>query len=46
MKEPDYSFMMMLTFSGLTVPEGHKEERIIVYGEVSKFKHTAAVDDR
>ena len=35
----------MPTFSGLTVPEGHKEERSTVNGEVFKFKYPEVVAD-
>ena len=46
MKEPDYNIMMMSNFSGLTVPEGQKEERRMVNGEVVKFKYpVTAVDN-
>ena len=38
LNEPDYNIMMMSNFSGLTVAEGHKEERRMVNGEVDKFK--------
>ena len=43
MKEPAYNIMMMSTFSGLTVPEGQKEERIMVNGEIVKFKYSSIV---
>ena len=41
----DYNIMMMSTFSGLTVPEGQKEERRMVNGEVVKFKYPEVVAD-
>ena len=37
--------MMMSTFSGLTVPEGQKEERRIVNGEVVNFDYPGFVAD-
>ena len=45
LKDPDYNIITMSTFSGLTVPEGHKEERIMVNGEVVKFKHPEVIAD-
>ena len=45
MKEPDYNTMTMLTFSGLTVPEGQKEERRMANGEVGKLKYPEIVAD-
>ena len=45
MKEPDYNIMMMSNFSGLTVPEGQKEEIRMVNGGVSKFKYPEVVSD-
>ena len=45
MKEPDYNMVMISTFSGFTVPEGQKEERSMVDGEVVKFKYPAIVAD-
>ena len=44
-KEPDYNMMMMSTFSGLNVPEGHKNKRILLNGEVVKFKYLKSVTD-
>ena len=35
----------MSTFSGLTVPEGHKEDRKVLNGEVVKFKYPEVVAD-
>ena len=43
LKGPDYNIMTMSTFSGLTVPEGQKEERKMVNGEVVKFKYPEVV---
>ena len=34
MKEPDYNIIMISTFSGLTVPEGQKEERRMTNGNL------------
>ena len=45
MKEPDYNIMMMSNFSGLTVPEGQKEEIRMVNGGVSKFKYPEVVSE-
>ena len=39
LKDPDYNIIMMSTFLCLTVPEGWKEERIMVNEEVVKFKY-------
>ena len=39
MNELYYNIMMMSTLSGLTVPEGQKEETITVNGQVVKFKY-------
>ena len=40
-KKPDYNIIIMSTFS--TVPEGQKEKRRIVNGEVVKFKYIEVV---
>ena len=45
LKEPDYHIMMMSTFSGLTVPEGQKEEIRMVNGEIVKFKYPEFITD-
>ena len=45
MKDYDYNIMMMSTFSGWTVLEGHKEGIRMVNGGVSKFKYPAVVAD-
>ena len=45
MKETYYNIMMISTFTCLTVPEGHKEERSMVNGELVKFKYPAVVAD-
>ena len=45
MKEPDYNIMMMSNFSGLTVPEGQKEEIRMLNGDVIKFKYPPVVAD-
>ena len=37
--------MIMSTFSGLTVPEGQKEEIRVVNGEMVKFKYSDVVTD-
>ena len=37
--------MMMSTFFGLTVPEGQKEEKMMMNGEVVKFKYNEVVAD-
>ena len=37
--------MMMSTFSGLTVPEGQKEEIRMANGEIVKFKYPEFVTD-
>ena len=37
--------MMTSTSYGLTVPEGQKEERSMVNGEVVKFKYPEVVTD-
>ena len=37
--------MMMSTFSGLTVPEGQKEQKRITNREVVKFKYIEVVSD-
>ena len=39
LKEPDYNIMIISTFSGLTVSEGQKEERLVGTGEVVKFQY-------
>ena len=44
-KEPEYNIMMMSTFSGLTVPDVHQEERRVVNWEVFKLKYTEVVAD-
>ena len=45
LKDTDYNIMMMSTFSGLTVPEDKKEDRMMVNGEVVKFNYTGVVFD-
>ena len=45
MKDYDYNIMMMSTFSGWTVLEGHKEGIRMVNGGVYKFKYPAVVAD-
>ena len=45
MKESDYNIMMIPTFSGLTMTGGHKEEIMMVNGEVVKFNYPAVVAD-
>ena len=45
LKDPDYNIMMMSTYLGLTVPEGQKEERRMVNGEIVKFKYPEVVAD-
>ena len=45
MKEPDYNITIVSTFSGLNVPEGHKNKRILLNGEVVKFKYLKSVTD-
>ena len=45
LKEPDYNIMTMSTFLVLTVPEGQKEERRMVNGDIVKFKYTEVVED-
>ena len=45
LKEPDYNIMMMLTFSGLTVPESQNEERRMVNWEIVKFQYPEVVAD-
>ena len=45
MKKLDYNIMMMSISSGLTVMEGHKEDRNMVHGEVYRFKYPAVIDD-
>ena len=39
MKESGYNIIMMSTLSGLTVPEGQKEEIIMLNWEVVKYKY-------
>ena len=43
MKEPDCNIMVMLKYLILTVPDGQKEERKMVNGEVTKLKYAAIV---
>ena len=43
--EPDNNIMMMSKISGLTVPEGQKEERRMVNWDVVKFKYPEVVAD-
>ena len=38
-KESDYNIMIMSTLSGLTVLEGHKEERKMANEEIFNFKY-------
>ena len=45
LKDPDYNIIMMSIFSVLTVPEGQKEDRRMVNGEVVKFKYNEVVAD-
>ena len=45
LKDPYYTIVMMLTFSGLNVPEGQKEDIRMVNGDVFKFKYTEVVAD-
>ena len=45
LKEPSYSIMIMSTFSVFTVPEGLKEERMVVNGQIAKFKYPEVVTD-
>ena len=42
-KDIDYNNMMMSTYSGLTVPEGQKEERRMVHGGIVHFKYPEVV---
>ena len=37
---------MMLTYSGLDVPDIHKEGTGIVHGEAIKFKYSAVLPDK
>ena len=37
--------MMMSTFSGLTVPEGQKEDRMVMNEEIFNLKYTEVVAD-
>ena len=45
LKEPGYTIIVMSTFSYLTDPEGQKEERRMVNGEVVKFENPKVVAD-
>ena len=45
LKEPDYNITIMSTFSGLAVPEGQKEERSRLNGEIVNFKYNEIVVD-
>ena len=45
MKEPYCHKVTMLMYSGLTVPDGHKLEIIMVNGEVVEFKYPHIVAD-
>ena len=37
--------MVMSIFLGLTVPDGHKEERRMENGDIFKFEYPEVVDD-
>ena len=41
MEEPNYSIIIMLKYSGLTVPGGQNEGTRLVHGEAIKFKYPA-----
>ena len=45
LKDPYYTIVTMLTFSGLNVPEGQKEDIRMVNGDVFKFKYTEVFAD-
>ena len=45
MKEPEYNIILMLTYSGLTVQDGQKEENIIFNAEAIKSKYPTIVAD-
>ena len=45
MRDSNYNKFMVSTFSGLTVLVGHKEEIIMVNGEVVKFKYPEIAAD-